>query len=87
MKQLHFPILQYIDITVKDLDTTTIALIDIGLEVPFSQDFLLSKWEKLPSDRKIRIKGVHPTTTYLECVQSNVSFILRNKILNIPLIL
>ena len=63
MKQLHFSILKYIDITEKDLDTTTTSLIDTGLEVTFFQDFLLPKWKKLSSDRKIRIKGVHPTTT------------------------
>ena len=38
------------------------------------------------SDRKIRIKGIHPTSTYLELIQSNVSIILGNKILNIPLV-
>jgi len=36
---------------------------------------------------QIKIKGVHPTPTYLNLVQSNVSIILGNKILKIPLVL
>ena len=63
------------------------SLIDLGFEVTFFQDFLLPKWELLPSNWKIRIKGVHSPSTYLELVQSNVSIILGNKILNIPLVL
>ena len=46
MKQLHFPILTYIDRTIKDPDITTTALIDIGSKVTFFQDFLLQKWGK-----------------------------------------
>ena len=65
MKELHFPILTYIDITVKDPDITSTALVDTGSEVTFFQDFLLPKLEKLPSDRKFRIKGVHHTTTHI----------------------
>ena len=53
MKQLEIPILTYIDVTVKELDITTTALIDIGSEVTFFQDFLLPKWDKLSNDRKI----------------------------------
>ena len=87
MKELHIPILTYIDVIVKDLDITTTTLIATGSKVIFFQDFLLPKWKKLPSDQKIKIKGVHPTTTYLELVQSNVPIILGNKILNIPLVL
>ena len=87
MKQLHFLILIYIDLTVKELDITTIALIDSGSEVTFFHDFLLPKWEKLPFNCTIRIKGVHPTPTYLELVQNNVSIILGNKIPNIPFVL
>ena len=50
MKQLHFPILTYVDVTVKELDITTTALIGTGSETTFFQDFLLPKWKKLPSD-------------------------------------
>ena len=66
MKELHIPILTYIDVTIKELDMTRTALIDAGLEGTFFQDFLLPNWEKLPSNCKIKIKGLHPTTTYLE---------------------
>ena len=38
---------------------------------------------KTQFDRKIKIKGID----YLELIQSNVSIILGNKILNIPLVL
>lgn len=86
MKHLQFPILTYIDVTVKELDITTTALIDTGSELTFFQTFLLPKWAKLHSNRKIRIKGVHPTPTYLEFIQSNVSIILGNNILTIPLV-
>jgi len=43
MKQLQFPILTYIDVTVKELDTMTTALTDTGSKVTFFQDFLLPK--------------------------------------------
>ena len=81
MTQLHFPILTYIDVTVKESDVTTTALIDTISKVTFFQDFLLPKWKKLPSDRKIKIKGVHPIAIYLELVQNNVSIILGTKFL------
>ena len=87
MKQLEFPVLTYIEATVKDLDITTTALLDTGSEVTFFCDFLLPTWEKLPSDKRIKIQGVHPTPTYLNLVQNNVSIILGNKILNVPLVL
>ena len=87
MKQLEIPILTYIDVTAKELDITTTALIDTGSEVTFFQDFLLPKWDELPNDRKNRIKGVHPIPTYLDLVQNNVSIILGNKILTIPTVL
>ena len=87
MKDLHTPILTYIDVIAKKLDITTTTLIDTGSEIILFQEFLLPKWKKLPHDLKIKIKGVRPTTTYLELVQSNVSIILGNKILNIPLAL
>ena len=45
MKQLKISILTYIDVTIKELDITTTALIDIGSEATFFQDFLLPKWE------------------------------------------
>ena len=86
MKQLQFLILTYIEATAKELDITTTALIDTGSEVTFFRNFLLPTWEKLPSDKRIKIKGVHPTPTYLNLVQSNVFIILDNKILNIPLV-
>ena len=79
--------LTYIEITVKDLDVTTKALIDTWLEVAFLRDFLLSKWEELPSDGEIKIEGVQLTTTDLDFVRNNVSIILGTKILNIPLVL
>jgi len=84
MKQLEIPILTYIDVTVKELDITTTALIDTGSQVTFFQDFLLPQWDKLSNDRKIRIKGVHPIPTYLDLVQSNVSITLGQKILTVP---
>ena len=87
MKQLEFSVITYIEATVKDLDITTTALLDIGSEVTFFRDFLLPTWEKLPYDKRIKIKGVHPTPTYLHLVQSNISVILGNKILTIPLVL
>ena len=87
MKQLQFPVLTYVEATVKELDITTTALIDSGSEVTFFRNFLLPHWKKLPSDKRIKIKGVHPIPTYLISVQSNVSIILGNKILNIPLVL
>ena len=87
MKQLQFLILTYIDTTVKETYIITTTLIDIGFEVIFFQDFLLLKWEKLLSDRIIKIKGVHPITTSIHLVQGNVSIILGSKILNIPLVL
>ena len=87
MKQLEFSVLTYIEATVKDLDITTTALLDTGSEVTFFRGFLLPTWEKLPSDKRIKIKGVHPTQTYLNLVQSNVSVILGNKIHTIPLVL
>ena len=68
MKELHIHILTCLDVTAKDLDTTTTVLIDIVSEVTIFQNFLLPKWKKLPSDQKIKIKGAHPTTTYLELV-------------------
>lgn len=74
------------EISVKELDITTTALIDTGSEVTFFQNFLLPIWEKLPSNRQIRIQGVHPTPTYLNLLQNNVSIILGNKILTIPLV-
>ena len=40
MKELHIPILTYIDVTVKELDITTTALIDTGSEVFFSRLFI-----------------------------------------------
>ena len=43
MKQLENPILTYMDVTVKELDITTTALIDTGSEVTFFQDFFTSK--------------------------------------------
>ena len=69
MRELDIPILTYIDATVKDFDITTMDLIDTISEVTFFQDFLLPKWEKPSFDQKIKIKGVHSTTTYLELVQ------------------
>jgi len=45
------------------------------------------QWEKLPCDKRIKIKEVHPTPTYLNLVQSNISIIFGNKVLNIPCIL
>ena len=87
MKQLEFSVLTYIETTVKDLDITTTALLDTGSEVTFLCDFLLPTWEKLPADKRFKIQGVHPTPTYLNLVQSNVSVILGNKILTIPLVL
>jgi len=65
MKQLQFPILTYIEATVKELDITITVLIDTGSEVTFFRNFLLPHWEKLRSDKRIKIKGVHPTPTYL----------------------
>jgi len=87
MNQLQIPVLTYIEVTTKELDITTTALIDTGSKVTFFQNFLLPKWEKLCSHRKIRIKGVHPIPTYLELLQSNVSIFLGNKILTIPVVL
>ena len=81
MKQLQFPVLTYIEATAKGLDITTTALIDTSSEVTFFCNFLLPTWEKLPSNKRIKIKGVHPTPTYLNLVQSNVSIILDTKIL------
>ena len=40
MKELHIPILTYIDLTIRELDITTTTLIDAGSEVTFFQDFL-----------------------------------------------
>jgi len=82
MKQLQFSVLTYIEPTVKELDIRTTALIYTGSEVIFFRNFLLPHWENLPSDKRIKIKGVHCTPTYLNLVQSNVSIILGNKILN-----
>lgn len=53
MKQLQISILTYIEITVKELDITTTALIDTGSEVTFFQNFLLPNWKKLPSNFQI----------------------------------
>ena len=39
MKELHIPILPYIDVTVKDLDIKITALIDTGSEVTFLRTF------------------------------------------------
>ena len=50
MKHPQFPILTYIDVTLKELNITTTALINTGSEVTFFQDFLLPKWELLPSN-------------------------------------
>ena len=44
MEQLQFPILTYVEATVKDLDITTTALLDTGSEVTFFRDFLLPKF-------------------------------------------
>ena len=41
MKQLQFPILTYIEATLKELDITTTALIDTGPKVAFFHNFLL----------------------------------------------
>ena len=71
LREYHFPILRYIDVTVKELDITTTALINTDSKVAFFQDFLLPKWEKLSSNRKIKTKSAHPTTTYLDLVQSS----------------
>ena len=86
MKQLQIPILTYIETIVTELDITTTALIDTGSEVTFFQNLLLLNWKKLPSNCQIRLQGVHPTPTYLNLRQSNVSIILGNKILTIPLV-
>ena len=56
MKQLEFPVLTYIEATVKGLDITTTALLDTGSKVTFFRDFLLPTWEKLPSDKRIKLK-------------------------------
>jgi len=80
MKQLHFSILIYIVVTVKDLDITTTILIDTRSKITFFQDFLLSNWEKFMSNQKIKIKGVHPNPIYLDLVQCN-TIILGNKVL------
>jgi len=87
MKQLQFDILTYIKATTKEVDITTTTLLDTGSEITFCRKFLLPTWEKLSSDKRIKIKGVYPTPTYLNLVQSNVSIILGNKILTIPLVL
>jgi len=79
--------LTYIEATAKELDITTTALIDTDSEVTFFHSFLFPTWVKLPSDRRIKIKGVHPTPSYLNLVQNNVSVILGNKILTMPLVL
>ena len=62
-------------------------LIDTGSEVTFFQDFLLPQWDKLPSNLKIRITSVHPSRTYLDLVQNNVSIVLGNKVLTIATVL
>ena len=41
MKQLQFPVLTYIEATIKELDITTATLIDTGSEVTFFRSFLL----------------------------------------------
>jgi len=87
MKQLQFPVLTYSEATIKELDITTTVLIDIGSEVTFFRNFLLPQWEKLSHDGRIKIKGVHPTLTYPNSIQSNVPIIYGNKIFNIPLVL
>jgi len=83
-EQLQFSILIYIEAIVEKSDITTTALIDTGLEVIFFRNFLLPRFEKLSSDKRIKIKGVHPTLTYLNLVQSNVSIILGTKSLTFP---
>ena len=45
MKQIEFSVRTYIKITIKDLDITTTALIDIGSEATFFQQFLLQTWK------------------------------------------
>jgi len=87
MKQLQFPVLTYIEATIKELDITTIALSDISSKVTFFRNFLLHHWEKISFDKRIKIKGVHPIPAYLNLVQRNVSIILGNKIFNIPFVL
>ena len=56
MKQLQILILTYIKMTIKDLDVTTASLIDTGSEITFFQDFLVPKWEKLSSDKRLKLK-------------------------------
>ena len=87
MKQLRFSVLTYIEATIKEPNITTTLLIDVGSQVTFFRKFLLSQWEKLSFDKRIKIKGIHPTPTYLHLVQSNILIILGDKILNIPLVL
>ena len=61
MNQLQIPILTYIEVTVKELDITTTALIDTGFEVTFFQNFLLPNWENSPLIEKSELKmSIHP---------------------------
>ena len=41
---------------------------------------------KTPPNKKVQVKGIHSSITYLGYVHSNVLVILGNKILNIPLV-
>ena len=79
--------LTHIEATVKEPDITIIALIHTGSKVSLFRNLLLPRWEKLSSDKRIKIKGVHLTPTYLNLIQSIVWMRLGNKILKIPLLL
>ena len=59
MKQLQFPILTYIDVTVKELDIMTTTLTDTSSEVTFFQDFLLPKLEQ-PQIDKLELRAFIP---------------------------
>ena len=56
MKEFHILIPKYIDVTVKDLDITTIALIDTGSEVAFFQDFYYENGKNSHLIEKLKLK-------------------------------
>ena len=60
MKQLQFPILTYIDVTVKAFDITTTALIDTGYKITFFQDFYYQNGKNYHLIEKFELKAFIP---------------------------
>ena len=75
-----FPIGVYIQITVKEKDITTCALIDTGSEISIFKGFLINQWN---NEVHIKIKGVTGDAEDIKRSAQQVDVILGSKIIPI----